>query len=194
MSAPGQAGHPRGLVGRLLGQLMTWHNAQDNRWTLDLLELAAGDRLLEIGFGPGMAVELACRARPDVSVAGIDHSAEMLRAANARNRRCIEAGRVRLELGSVDALPYGDASFDKALAVNSIYFWNDPVTALREILRVLSPGGVLAVTVRDRQREAYRPFDSEALTELLRAAGFASVDVRRNGDPRHPLICALGWR
>jgi ubiquinone/menaquinone biosynthesis C-methylase UbiE len=193
MSRPtSQAGQPRGLVGRLLGWIMVRHNAPDNAWTLDQLDIQAGDHILQDGFGPGAAIAVISGRYPAVRISGIDHARTMLEAASVRNREAIAAGKLDLQLGSVTRLPFADASFDKVFAINSIYFWEPLQQGLSELQRVLKPGGCLAVTVRDKQRAPYPDFRPDKLIPLFRQAGFSCVDTRRNGIPGHPLICLLG--
>ena len=147
-----QAGKPAGLVGRIFGYMMAWHNRPDNAWTLELLEIAAQDSVLEVGFGPGQAIKSLADANPSVRVAGVDHSEAMLASATRKNRGAIATGRVNLIRGSVERLPFCDASFDRAFCINCIYFWKEPLQGLRELRRVLRPGGRIAVTVRHKQR------------------------------------------
>jgi ubiquinone/menaquinone biosynthesis C-methylase UbiE len=78
-------------------------------------------------------------------VAGIDQSREMVEQARARNATAIQSGRVHLRHGSVESLPFDDNSFDKALAINSMQIWPDAVAGLREIRRVMKPGGRIAL-------------------------------------------------
>jgi ubiquinone/menaquinone biosynthesis C-methylase UbiE len=78
-------------------------------------------------------------------VAGIDPSQEMVEQARARNTDAIESGRVDLRRGSVETLPFDDATFDKALAVNSMQVWPDPSGGLREMRRVMKPGAKVAL-------------------------------------------------
>lgn len=192
--ALGQAGLPRGLIGRILGRIMLKHNAPDNQWTLSLLNINPGEQVLEIGFGPGAAIESLVRQDASVQVTGVDHSEAMLAQASARNRQAIAAGNVKLQQGSVDTLAFDDASFDKAYSINCIYFWADPVQGLKELYRVLKPGGQLAITVRDKQRDSYLPFRPDKLAQRFQQAGFHAVDVKANGVPAHPLFCVLGLK
>ena len=136
----GQPGRPRGLVGWIVGRIMRRHNRPDNVWTLSLLAIGDGERALEVGFGPGDAIRLAAEAAPSCRIAGVDHSATMLAAARQLNRVFIEQGRVRLSLGSVDALPFADDAFDKVFSINCIYFWRDPALGLGELRRVVRNG------------------------------------------------------
>jgi ubiquinone/menaquinone biosynthesis C-methylase UbiE len=194
VSKPSQPGHPQGLVGRILGRVMAWHNDPDNRWTISLLNLQSRDRVLEVGSGPGRAIARAAVKTREGFVAGVDHAALMARMARKRNARAAHEGRVQLSQADVAALPYGDAFFDKVFSINCIYFWPDPLAGLKELKRVLKPTGTLAITVRDRQREAYKPFTSDNLQALLEATGFRNVRVETGPFPRHPLLCVLGGR
>jgi ubiquinone/menaquinone biosynthesis C-methylase UbiE len=98
---------PSGLAGRLVGFVMASRssNRERNHRAIDLLQIRDGDRVLEIGFGPGLAIEMAARLAGSGNVVGVDHSEIMLRQASRRNRAAIAAGRVELHLASADALP-----------------------------------------------------------------------------------------
>ena len=182
----------RGLIGRLFGNIMARHNSPDNEWTIDLLHIEPNQRILEVGFGPGAAVESLMKRHPSVHVEGVDHSETMLQAASSRNRNAITEGNVSLQLSSIDQLPFAESCVDKAFAINCIYFWEKPVQGLVELHRVLKPGGLLGITVRDKARDAYQAFRPERLRELFVQAGFNSVDVIHNDVSSHPLFCALG--
>ena len=69
-----------------------------------------------------------------------------MRQATARNAAAVESGRIELRLGSVEAMPFEDNTFDKALAINSMQVWPDAVAGLREIWRVLKPHGSAYLT------------------------------------------------
>ncbi|MBI3561122.1 MAG: hypothetical protein HY080_05330 [Gammaproteobacteria bacterium] len=71
---------------------MAWHNSQDNKWTIDLLNIDSNEQILEVGFGPGAAIESIVRTYPSAQVAGLDHSKAMLDAANYRNQAAVAAG------------------------------------------------------------------------------------------------------
>lgn len=193
MNPPGgQSGRPSGLVGRILGSLMRWLNRRENEWTVSLLDIQPADHLLEVGFGPGQAIQLASRIATHGFVAGIDHSETMVAEAGKRNANAIAAGRVELGQGDVGSLPFADDSFDKAWSIHSIYFWPKPLDGLRELRRVLKPGGLVAITVRKRSRDAYKPFTKEKLTALLGEAGFRQVRCEREPHATRPSVCVLG--
>jgi ubiquinone/menaquinone biosynthesis C-methylase UbiE len=177
-------GRPTGVLGRLGGIIMARMNRSIARRAIDLLGLEPGDRVLEIGFGPGVAVELLARDGMAGWIAGIDPSVEMVEQARARNAGAIADGRADLRRGSVEQVPFESSTFDRALAINSMQAWPDAVTGLREIRRVLRPGGrvVLGFTRRSGQSR-------EGLAEALAAAGFASAHVVDSPDRRD--FCAV---
>jgi SAM-dependent methyltransferase len=99
-----QFGKPTGLVGRIAGAIMAHRgsNRERARWTVGLLEIDDEDRVLEVGFGPGIAIELAHQAARGVFVAGLHHSELMLRQAVRRNAVAIEDGQVDLRLAPIE--------------------------------------------------------------------------------------------
>src|SRR6204780_2069655 len=138
----GQAHHPRGAAGRVTAWEMARRpsNRQRNRWVVSLLDVQPADRVLEIGFGPGLAIAELARAGAG-HVYGIDHSEVMLRQASKRNAAGIRAGRVTLLNASADQLPPAlGGPFDVILAVNSLGFWPAPGERLTELRQRLRTG------------------------------------------------------
>jgi len=175
-----QFAKPSGPLGVLAGLIMRVRpsNRLRNLRTLELLDLRPADRVLEVGFGPGLSVARAAERASEGKVVGIDHSELMLRQATRRNARAIRAGRVELLLGSAETLPRLEEPFDKVLAVNVYMFWDDPGSVLGALRRVMKPGGVIALTLQPRHRGATAD-DTRAAAERmaasLRAAGFGEV-------------------
>jgi ubiquinone/menaquinone biosynthesis C-methylase UbiE len=134
-------GHPRGVLGKLGGIVMARMNLKIYHWAIELLEVGPSDRILEIGFGPGVGIRLLASAVSSGRVAGVDASEEMLEQASVRNVNSLGTGRGDLQQASVESLPFKDASFDKVLAVNSMRVWPDAIAGLREIRRVPKPDG-----------------------------------------------------
>ena len=132
------------FLGRLGGLIMAGSNRACAEGAISLLEVRPQDRVLEVGFGPGVATELLARV-PARHVVGVDPSTEMLEQAAVRNAAGVASGRVELQQGSVERLPFADATFDKALAINSMQVWPDAVAGLRELCRVLKPRGRIAL-------------------------------------------------
>ena len=160
---------------------------------MSLLEVQPTDRVLEIGFGPGIAIaELAGRA-PQGHVYGIDHSEVMVRQAGRRNRAAIRARRVHLAHASVDQLPSFGEPLDAILAVNSVKFWPDPSERLHDVRRLLRPAGRIALVSQPRCPGATRDTTERAaqeLQDLLTRAGFTRLRTEiLDLDP--PVACVL---
>ncbi len=181
----GQHGHPRGLVGRLLGEQMVRQHVPETTWTLSLLKIQLEDQILEIGFGAGRAIELASTQAPNGNVTGIDHSQEMVRSASRRNARAIKAGRVVLHRGDVTTLPFHDNQFDKIFSIQTLYFWSDVPRALAELFRVLKPGALLVVTLSTGSidsaeatgLEGYQQVLEEQIIPGMQQLGFTRADI-----------------
>lgn len=123
-------------------------------------------------------------------VAGVDFSETMLGMARRRCAALIESGRVQLALGDSAALPFPEQSFDKVYSVHTIYFWKEPLAHLREIHRVLEPGGRFALAFRTRTAgsgseafpdSVYTFRDVDTVRALLRESGFELGSVRDAG-------------
>ena len=169
-------GRPEGIPGRLGGIVMARMNRQAAAWGIGLLGLRASEKVLEIGFGPGVAIELLARAAPDVRIAGIDPSSEMVGQAARRNAAAIARNVVDLRQGSADDLPFENDTFDAALAINSLQVWPDAMAGLREIRRVTKAGARVAFVFTPRSGQA-----QTGITELLSDAGFVEARVVEGG-------------
>jgi SAM-dependent methyltransferase len=174
-----QSRQPSGWLGEIVARVMSVETAPANRMAVAQLAVQAGESVLEIGCGHGRTLEGIARA-PFGFLAGIDPSKVMVRIARRRLRRDIKSGRAEISLGSSNALPYPDGRFDAAIAVHVLYFWKDPIEDLREIRRVLRPGGRLLL--------GYRPRDVETL-----ASHPASVYSLRSIDETEALLDAAGF-
>src|ERR1700722_6676633 len=178
----GQAHHPRGAAGRVTAWEMAHRpsSRQRSRWAVSLLDVQPADQVLELGFGPGVAIAALARAGAG-HVYGVDHSGVMLRQASRRNAAAIRAGRVPLIRASADQLPPAlDGPFDAILAVNSLGFWPAPGQRLAELRRPLAPGGRLAIASQPRCPGAPADTSARAAREieaLLTEAGFTETST-----------------
>lgn len=171
-------GVPRGLLGRLGGRLMSSSAKREMAtWVIGLLGVQRGDHVLEVGYGPGIGLELAAVAvGPSGFVAGIDPSEVMRQMALRRNNPA--SGRANLSIlqASVDSIPLEPESFDHVFTMNSFQLWPDPAAGLKEIRRVIKPGGRLAISL-DRFSGVSDP---DAVVSALVVAGFQQPKVERN--------------
>jgi ubiquinone/menaquinone biosynthesis C-methylase UbiE len=126
---------PKGYLGRLAGRVMLFTNKQTDQ--LALLDPKPGSRVLEVGFGPGGLVRAMLAA--GATVFGVDLSPEMVAAAGKRNPAA------SLREGSAASTGYPDAHFDHVVSVNNVAIWPDLEAGLRELHRVVRPGGTVLI-------------------------------------------------
>lgn len=190
--------HPRGAGGHIAGWVMGRRssNVQRNRWAVKLLDVQPGERVIELGCGPGVAVAALARRATQGLVVGVDHSAVMIGQARRHNTAAIRAGRVRLIHTPVQRLPLTERPFDAALAVNTVGVWPEPTARLREIGRMLRPGGRIALVSQPRCPGATAATSAAAADELaarLSEAGFENIRFETLAlDP--PAACVLATR
>jgi ubiquinone/menaquinone biosynthesis C-methylase UbiE len=178
--------NPSGIGGYLMGYLMRGLNQRANSAAIAALSIKPGDCVLELGCGPGAAIQAMSRLAQGVRVHGVDQSQVMIHQAARRNRGALKSGRVALHHGLFDNLPFDNASVDKVLAVNVAYFWQDMSQVLAEIARVLRPGGILAIYVTDASAMrhwafagplTHRLFDAAQLRTAFAGSAFPAADV-----------------
>ncbi len=165
-------GRPRGLLGRLGGFIMARMKGPFTSWVIGLLGIQPGDQVLEVGFGPGVALQQMTESTPAGTIAGVDCSPEMVAHAAARNAEAIQSGRIDLRLGSAEQLPFADETFERVISINSLQVWANPKKGLAEILRVMKANGLLALGFTTHARQP-----QEGLTELLRETGFSEAHI-----------------
>jgi ubiquinone/menaquinone biosynthesis C-methylase UbiE len=165
-----------------------WRTAENSCAYL-LPHLRPGQRVLDVGCGPGtITVDLARRVRPDGDVLGLDVAADVVAQAEAHGAEA-GVGNVRFAVGDVYALDAEDGAFDVVHAHQVLQHLSDPARALRELRRVLRPGGLLAVRDSDYAAFTWAPADPA----LDRWLALYHELTRRNGAEADAGRYLLGW-
>jgi ubiquinone/menaquinone biosynthesis C-methylase UbiE len=178
-------GNPRGIKGAIAGYLMLNQHQPENAWTISLLNVQPTDRLLEIGFGPGLAISHATKKLTSGCIYGIDISEAMVGLARRRNAQAVRQGRVKLQVGDAGNLPFAEGVFDKVLSIHSLYFWPDPARGVSEIRRVLKAGGICILTLMPSDLwpgadpENDGRYTEKHILGWMREGGFAEVRIER---------------
>lgn len=167
-------GLPAGFLGRIGGMIMAGgRQRQIAAHIAELIDVRRGDKVLEIGFGPGVGIEIMNeRIFGKGLIAGIDPSEVMMQMARSRNAQAIENGTVTLISGTVENIPYGDGFFDKAYSMNSFQLWPDKAAGLKEVRRVLKRDAQLLLSFYGPAR---RRIVRASVLENLQQAGFREV-------------------
>jgi ubiquinone/menaquinone biosynthesis C-methylase UbiE len=172
----------------LLARIWISQTASLNDAAVELLAPKRGERIVELGFGPGRTLGRIAVTR--ATVIGVETSPAMIRTANRRNREHIRAGGMRLLHSDGITLPIDTDSIDGAVSVHTVYFWPKPTETLNELARVLRPGGRLVIAFRAGEHPLPRRLDPavyrtvptiEQAVEWLQSAGFA--DCRAETPP-----------
>jgi ubiquinone/menaquinone biosynthesis C-methylase UbiE len=146
-----QCSKPSGWLGRVNLWSMNRRHSKVTAWGLKHVSIRNQDTILDVGCGGGRTVARLAAMATEGKTYGIDYSEESVAASRRTNRKQIAAGRVEILSGSVSHLPLADRTFDLVTAVETHYYWPDFNADMREILRVLKPGGALIIIA-----EAYK--------------------------------------
>jgi ubiquinone/menaquinone biosynthesis C-methylase UbiE len=192
-----QFGNPHGFLGRIAGWIMANRrsNRERNIWTVDLLNVQPGDRIIEIGCGPGFALEACLAKAREGKVVGLDHSQTMLDQARSRNAKASREGRLELRLGTLADLAATVGSFNKAYSVNVVQFIPDRTAAFHQIFSILKPKGVSATTYMPRNKNPSRTDALNMAAEVkrhMKVVGFANIRIEELAINPVPAVCVIG--
>jgi ubiquinone/menaquinone biosynthesis C-methylase UbiE len=200
-----QCRRPTGCFGRWMAKGMNRGHFKLTIWGLEAVEIADDARILDIGCGGGRTLGRLAERAPRGHTVGIDYSEDSLAVTRRINRRLVLDGRIGLAQATVSALPFADAVFDLATAVETFYFWPDPHGDLAEVRRVLRPGGELVMIAGmyrgsrfDRRNMMFEKAGNltsltvDEFEEALASAGYS--DVRVSVAPRQGWVRAAGRR
>lgn len=186
-----QLRRPSGMMGGKVGSMMNKANEFLYDFTLDVMQPANNDAILEIGFGNGKFFDKIFSKAEGLKVTGLDFSETMFNAAKENNKEAVTNGKLILQFGSSDKLPFPDNSFDKIFCINVIYFWDEPTQHLKEMQRVLKPGGRFYATVRTKESMLKMPFtkygfsfyDTDNWKALLNETGLSFIEENPVNEP-----------
>ena len=199
-----QLRRPSKRAGRAVLERMNRSHADVTAWGLSHVEIEKTYTILDVGCGGGRTLDRLATIATDGKVYGVDYSEESIAMSRETNAALIAQERIDVRLGTVSRLPFSDGMFDLVTAVETHYYWPDLPRDVREVKRVLKPGGtfiIVAETYRGRTNDwLYRPtmqfvlraayLSPEEHRALLVNAGFA--DVQMLEEKRNGWICVFG--
>jgi SAM-dependent methyltransferase len=195
-----QCKKPTGFFGRLTLWRMNMSHSKLTDWGLTHTSVESQFAVLDVGCGGGRTISKLAAIAVRGKVHGIDYSEASVAASRRYNAQAIRAGRVEIHLADVAKLPFPDDTFDLVTGVETHFWWPDIAAGLREIRRVLKPGGTLiliaevfkgadAFTSRMCERNApiigMKMLTPDEHRDLLASVGFADVQI--------DAVAAKGW-
>jgi len=177
---------PSGLLGKVISKVMIKGNGPQYDKIIPELEIRQHDRILEIGYGPGLGVD-RISSMYDCYVSGIDFSELMLRIATKRNKKHIENKKADLYFGdflSYEMTPY---QYDTVFCLNVIYFWDKLDQPFSKIKTILKDGGLLCMfmahsdyikKMKFTKDDIFNKYPIELVVNELKLAGFRDINYK----------------
>ena len=177
---------PTGRLGKTVAARMNRHHAKLTLWGLTKVAIGEDYVVLDVGCGGGKTLCRLAQIVPQGKVFGIDPSADMVKFSEEINKKLIAQKRVEIIEEAVEKMGFKDDVFDLVTAFETYYFWNQLSDALREIRRVVKPGGKLllvnelmhGVTPAKIVEETHvKLFPLKEIQNVARSVGFVDVQV-----------------
>lgn len=200
-----QVRKPSKWIGRPFTWMMNRSHSNLTDWGLQHVRIEKNFAVLDIGCGGGRTIQKLAAVATEGKVYGVDYASGSVASSRNKNAASISTGRVDIKQGSVSRLPLPDNTLDVATAIETQYYWPDLPNDMREILRVLKPGGTLLVIA-----ETYRGGKNSGVTgpvmkllgssslsaddqrALFTSAGYADVQIFE--EKKRGWICAQGTK
>lgn len=198
-----QVKKPSRWIGRPFLWLMNMSHSTLTDWGLSHVDIEESFTILDMGCGGGRTIEKLAAIAAGGMVYAVDYAEGSIAVSRAKNAQLIEAGRVKIRQASVSDLPFPEDKFDLVTAVETQYYWPDLMNDMREILRVLRPGGKLVVIAESYKKGTYNAVQRPVMKllktsnlgvddhrELFSNAGF--TDIKMFEERAKGWICGVG--
>lgn len=177
---------PSGFYGKLVSRMMNKRNKMAYERIIHELDIKSGEKVFEIGYGPGLGISLIANTIEVCSISGIDFSELMYQEAIKRNKMFVENGKVQLQFGNFLTQESVVEKYDKVFCLNVIYFWSDLHVAFSKTFSLMSNGGIFCIfmTHKDELEAAsftnlakdFNKYSIESVEAELMNVGFQSVE------------------
>lgn len=176
---------PTGFLGKIVSNLMIMGNRSAYETMIKDLTIRPNDKILEIGYGPGIGIDLISKRFETCDIYGIDFSELMYKRATRRNKRFIKNNRVHLLFGDFVETEISTREFDKIFCINVIYFWDNLQKPFEKVNSLLKDGGIFCfymankddlTKVKFTKDEIFNKYSIEQVLKALKSGGFKESD------------------
>lgn len=146
------------------------------------LDLKPGDKLLEIGYGPGVGINMIARACSSYTIHGIDFSKLMYRRARKYNKQYLDDDAMVLQQGDFLNTAVVNNEYDKIYCLNVAYFWNELREPFKKVISLLKAGGTFHIYIADKEAlktapdTVFNKYSREQVVEALKSVGYGNVE------------------
>ena len=173
-----QVRKPSRWLGRFMAKTMNRSHDHLTDWGLGHVEIGKQSIILDVGCGGGRTVGKLANAADAGTVYGVDYAQGSLAESRNYNRGLIADGRVHIEHATVSKLPFSDGMFDLVTAIETQYYWPNLPQDMREIRRVLKPGGKLLVIAENYKGSRLDWLEGPMMRILLGSSRLGPADQR----------------
>ena len=181
-----QAREPSGFFGQwVLPKIFDLSNLDQDKTTLQLLDIKDNLKLLDVGCGTGHLLQTLSTSVNSIDMTGIDNSKVMVSVAQKRHADSIRSGRVSIRKASWVNLEFADNTFDRINASNVVYFWERPLDILNNLYRITKKGGLIVISLRVddsldpriMKQFGYSLYDDQSLSSLMINSKFTNIQL-----------------
>jgi cyclopropane fatty-acyl-phospholipid synthase-like methyltransferase len=148
------------------------------------MDIQSDNRLLEIGYGPGVGIHMIAQSCESCIVHGVDFSTLMYKKASKYNKAFIDDGKVKLQYGDFLDIPIAQYQYDKIFCLNVIYFWDELDKPFKKTCSLLNANGVFYIYMmkadslikKKAPDSVFNKYTIEQVVDALRLAGFSKID------------------
>lgn len=176
---------PSGFFGKIVSTMMIKWNRNRYKILINDLKIQPKDKLLEIGYGPGIGINMILNRCDSCNLFGIDYSELMHQKATKRNKQFVDSSRAKLMLGDFLETEIDVRDFDKVYCLNVVYFWDNLQKPFEKIYSLLKNDGLFCIYMDSKEDlskvtfaedDIFNKYTIEQVQEALKLAGFKKID------------------
>lgn len=193
---------PSGFRGRIINRFMNSVNKKMNVAAVTALQLQPNHKVIDVGFGGGIALDYMTQKVNNGMVVGLEMSKISLTQARHKYRNLIKKGRIKLVNGANVQMPFYDNQFDRVNSINTVYFLNALLDNFKEIYRILKPSGMAVIGFRPPEemkklsftKKGFKLYGKKTIILYLKSVGFKEIQIMEMNDGHLGYVCVTATK